>query len=130
MADQREKTLSYRRAEWLTDDLPETATLESYLRSAHNTLKTVAERTIIRDSGQCIRSVKKLAPHDGGIFVHLVADTPGELTSIVPKIKRDLEVEVDTASAPENAEFMDGDAFLYVRDNHVFICSSGIRDGA
>jgi hypothetical protein len=119
----------YRRAEWLADR-PNGVTLESCLRDAHNTLKTVDERTIIRDSGQCIRSAKKLAPRDGGIFVHLTADTPGERTSVVPKKRDTAEMDVATVAAPPDAEFMDGDAFLYVNGDHVCMCATGLRDGA
>ncbi len=130
MPDRREKTLSYRRADWLAG-VPAGTTLESCLRTAHNTLKTVEDRTIIRDSGQCIRSVRKLAPHDGGIFIHLVTDTPGEKASVVPKFKKDTqELDVGVADAPEDAEFMDGDAFLYVNGDHVCLCGTGMRDGA
>ena len=130
MSGAKQKTLSYRRAEWL-EAVPKGTTLESCLRTAHNTLKTVEERTIIRDSGQCIRCVKKLAPRDGGVFLHLAADTPGEKASVVPKIKKDAEeVEIGVADAPEDAEFMDGDAFLYVNGNHVCLCTTGMRDGA
>ncbi len=129
MADKRDKTITYRRAEWLAPP-PRGGTLEACLKAAHSSLKTVADRTIIRDSGQCIRSARKYAPRDGGIFVHIIADTPGERASVVPKIKREEEVDVDVAPAPDNAEFMDGDAFLFVEGNNVCMCSTGIRDGA
>jgi hypothetical protein len=130
MAKTREKTLSYRRAEWLTD-IPKGTTLESCLKAAHNVLKTVQQKTIIRDNGQQIRAVKKLAPRDGGFFLHVTADTPGEEASVVPKAQKDTEeLDVGTVAAPDNAEFMDGDAFLYVRDDHVCICTTGMRDGA
>jgi predicted nucleic-acid-binding protein len=129
MAQTREKVLHYRRAEWL-DDVPDGTTLESLLSQAHRKLKTVEDRSIVRDSGQCIRCVKKLEPRGGGIFVHITADTPGEQASVVPKVKRGIEeTEVATASAPPDAEFMDGDAFLYVTENHVCMCSTGMRDG-
>src|SRR5437868_4643714 len=106
-------------------------TLESCLKAAHSVLKTVSERTVIRDNGQHVRAIRKLAPRHGGIFVHIAADTPGEKASVVPKTKRDTqEVEVSTTAAPAGVEFMDGDAFLYVQDNHVCLCTTGIRDGA
>jgi hypothetical protein len=130
VAQKREKSLSYRRAEWLTD-IPKGTTLESCLRAAHNVLKTVPERTIIRDSGQHVRAIKKLAPRQGGFFLQISADTPGERASVVPKSKKDTEeLEIGTAAAPAGVEFMDGDAFLYVQDNHVCLCTTGIRDGA
>lgn len=130
MAQKREKVLIYRRAEWLTD-IPKGTTLESCLKSAHSALKTVQERTIIRDSGQHISAVKKLAPREGGFFLHLTADTPGEEASVVPKIQRDTEeLDVGTVAAPDNAEFLDGDAFLYANGDHVCMCTTGLRDGA
>ena len=129
MVDKREKTLSYRRAEWLTD-IPRGTTLESCLRDAHGAIKTVDERTIVRDSGQCIRSANKLAPRDGGILLHLTVDTPGEEASVVPKKGNVETFEVGTASAPADAEYMDGDAFLYVHGDDVCMCSTGLRDGA
>jgi hypothetical protein len=126
MVKTREKTLTYWRAEWL-DDRPDGTTLESCLRDAHNALLTVEDRTVIRDNGQCIRSAKKHAPRDGGIFVHLIADTPGGHASVIPKMKKGMaEVEVGTAAPPDDSEFMDGDAFLYVREDHVCTCGTGI----
>jgi hypothetical protein len=105
--------------------------LESCLKDANNKLKTIEDRTIVRDSGQCVRSLKKLAPRDGGIFLHITADTPGEQASVVPKPKKgEEETEVGTAAAPAGVEFMDGDAFLYVNGDHVCLCSTGMRDGA
>ena len=130
MAATREKTISYRRAEWFVDG-PAVATLEEYLQRAHRKLKTVAERTYKRESGQCIRSVKKQSPHGGGIFIHITADTPGEEASIVPNAgQAGQEVDVRTAAAPPGAEFMDGDAFLYINGNDVCMCLTGLRDGS
>jgi hypothetical protein len=77
MAKMREKTLSYRRAEWLAD-VPKGTTLESCLKAAHHVLKTVQDKTIIRDNGQQISAIKKLAARQGGFFLHVTADTPGE----------------------------------------------------
>jgi hypothetical protein len=115
----------------MADGHPRGTTLESCLKAAHNVLKTVQDRTIIRDSGQHISAVKRLAPRDGGFFLHITADTPGERASVVPKVKKDAEeLDVGTIAAPDNAEFMDGDAFLYVKGDHVCLCTTGLRDGA
>ncbi len=40
------------------------------------------------------------------------------------------EIEVSTAAPPSGAEFMDGDAFLYVNGNDVCLCSTGMRDAS
>jgi hypothetical protein len=130
MAQTREKVLTYLHADWLVN-CPKGTTLETCLSEAYRKLGTVAERTIIRPSGQEIRLVKKLEPRDGGFFAHITADTPGETASVVPKIKAGVqEADVATAAAPPDAEFMDGDAFLYVNDDHVCVCLTGLRDGA
>jgi hypothetical protein len=123
----REKTVSYRRAEWLNDD-PTSLNLGMCLKQAADTLKTVDERTIIRANGQQVRLVS-MKPSKGGHLLHFTADTPGEAASIVPKkaIIAD-EIQVGTAAPPADAEFMDGDAFLYVNQNDVCFCATGLRD--
>jgi hypothetical protein len=60
----------------------------------------------------------------------LTASTPGEQASTVPKSgSAAATIEVGTAAAPEDAEYMDGDAFLYVKGNDVCICTTNVRDG-
>jgi hypothetical protein len=124
---QREKTVSYRRAEWLNDD-PSSINLAMCLKQAAEKLTTVDERTIVRANGQYVRVVS-MKPSKGGYLLHLTADTPGESASIVPKkaVAAD-EIQVRTAAPPSGAEFMDGDAFLYVNGNDVCFCTTGLRD--
>jgi len=129
MAEKRLKALAYRRAEWL-DTIPKGMSLESYVHEALTRLKTVESRTVQRAEGQCLRCLKKYEPRSGGIFLHISADTPGEKASVVPKAIRSEELDVSTADAPANAEFMDGDAFVLISGNDVFICSTGLRDAA
>jgi hypothetical protein len=127
MASKREKTVSYRRAEWVNDD-PSSLNLGMCLKQAADKLKSVDERTIVRASGQHVRLVSMKASK-GGYLLHFTADTPGESASIVPKraITVD-EIQVGTAAPPADAEFMDGDAFLYVNGNDVCFCATGLRD--
>jgi hypothetical protein len=70
-----------------------------------------------------------MKPSKSGYLLHFTADTPGEAASIVPKkaIVAD-EIQVGTAAPPADAEFMDGDAFLYVNHNDVCFCATGLRD--
>lgn len=127
--DLRDKTINYRRAEWF--GAVGTTTLEDWLNSALGKTTTVAERTVKRGTGHCIRIAKATQSGSGGFLVHLTAETPGEPTSIVPKITKSIkETAVSTADAPQDAEYLDGDAFLYVRGNHVCMCTTTIRDGA
>jgi hypothetical protein len=128
MPDKREKTLSYRRAAWL-DDI-QNITLERCLRDAHQNLKTVEERTIVH-SGHHTKSLKPRELSAGGIFLHLAVDTPGEYASVVPDGKPgDAELDLAVAEPPADGEWLDGDAFLFVRQNHLCMCSTGLRDAA
>jgi hypothetical protein len=59
------------------------------------------------------------------------ADTPGEYASVVPKAAPDdSELDLQTASPPGDGEWLDGDAFLYVRQNHLCLCTTVMRDAA
>ncbi len=130
MAGAKDRTISYRRATWFNTD-PTSISLEWCIRQATTKLKDVSQRTIARDNGQEISMAKLKAPKGGGFFVHITVDTPGEAASIVPTVKKTVEeIDVATAKAPPESEFMDGDAFLYVRDDHVCMCSTGMRDGS
>ncbi|MEA2951169.1 MAG: hypothetical protein QOJ96_689 [Alphaproteobacteria bacterium] len=128
MVSKREKTISYRRAEWLNDD-PSSINLGMCLKQAADKLKSVAERTIVRANGQQVKLVG-MKGSKGGHLLHFTADTPGESASIVPKkaIAAPDEIQVGTAAPPVDAEFMDGDAFLYVNGNDVCFCATGLRD--
>ena len=127
MANYREKTLSYRRAEWLT---PGVLTLERCIRDAHLKLQTIAERTIVYGAHH-VRSAKMKSVTSGGILMHITAEIPGDSTSVVPKISdRSSEFDLGTARPPSGGEWLTGDAFLYVRDDHVCMCTTDIHDGA
>ena len=129
MADRKNKTFIYRRAVWLVDG--QTVTLEHCLREMDRKLPTVADKTVGRAEDQVIHCAKfDPANAGGGIYLHIVTDTPGEAASVVPHTKPGaIEIKVDTSAAPANFEFMDGDAFLYVRHDDVVMCSTNIRDG-
>jgi hypothetical protein len=128
MPNKREKTISYRRAVWVQG--AHGLTLEKCIREAHAVLKSVDDKTI-GHGGQLTKSAKQKNYAPGGLFLHLTVETPGEATSIVPHVAPTApDVDLKTQKAPSNAEYLDGDAFLFVRDDHVVLCTTGIRDGA
>ena len=128
MASKREKSVSYRRAEWFAE--ASGLTLEKCIRDANKALTTVEARTINR-GGQHTSIAKAQDASSGGLYLHITADTPGEAASVVPKAKTGATVvDLKTEKPPPGTEWLDGDAFLYLRDDHVCMCSTGIRDGA
>jgi hypothetical protein len=128
MVAQREKTLSYRRAEWLNGQVG--PNLEKCLRHAVGVLKTIEERTINR-GGQKVRIAKADDASSGGLFLHLTTETPGEPASVVPKASPNAQtLDLTTERPPADGEWLDGDAYVYVNQDHVCLCTTIIRDGA
>ena len=128
MAEKKEKTISYRRAVWL--DGTQGLTLEKCLKEAHKNLKTIEERTIVYQ-GQEKKSINSKDGSSGGIFLHVTADTPGEYASVVPKAGPGVsELDLTVAKPPADGEWLDGDAFIFVRHDHMCLCTTGLRDAA
>lgn len=130
MAKSRTKTISYRRSMWIEghdNDL----TIEHYLREANKKLKKVGQRKFPRGDGQIIQGGKSKNAKNGGLLLHLVAGTPGDQASTLPAHPDDaLEFDVDTAPAPEERDYMDGDILALVRGDDVFLCSTVLKDGS
>ena len=129
MALQREKTVGYRRAEWFGDGTT-APPLERCLRQALNQLKTIDERTIIRGGSHAKVAKQQDAPR-GGLLLHLASETPGEAASVVPKVgPADTEVDLRTQSPPNDGEWLDGDAFVLIHDDHVCLCTTALHESA
>ncbi|MCC7016608.1 MAG: hypothetical protein IT564_05340 [Rhodospirillales bacterium] len=63
--------------------------------------------------------------------MHLTGETPGEAASVVPKVAPDsAELDLKTAKPPSDGEWLDGDAFLFVKGDHVCMCATGFHDAA
>lgn len=123
----KEKTISYRRAEWANGS---GLTLERCVRDALKKLKSAAERTIVT-AGHVIMLANHKNHQPGGLFVHIVTDTPGEHASVVPKApKTAATIDLKTLPPPADGEWLDGDAFLYIKDDHVCLCATQIYDRA
>ena len=130
MAKSRTKTLSYRRSMWV-EGHDKALTIEHYLREANKKLKKVGQRKFPRGDGQVIQGGKSKSLRAGGLLLHLVAGTPGDQASTLPANPDDvLEFDVDTAPAPEERDYMDGDILALVRGDDVFLCSTVLRDGS
>ena len=128
MVNKKEKTINYRRATWLEHQ--NTNTLEYFIRLMEDKLPTVADKAITFDGNKSVTCAKIKLSKEGGVLLHIVADTPGEAASIVPRVGvLAKELDVGTTNPPDDAEFMDGDAFLLVRGNDVCICATSMRDG-
>jgi hypothetical protein len=124
----REKTISYRRAEWFGGATG--INLERCIRDAHKALKTTGDRYVFHGD-QIARSAKHKDASAGGLLLHITTETPGEPASVVPKVSpTSEEIDLTTEQPPTDGEWLDGDAFLFVKGDHVCMCTTDIRDGA
>jgi hypothetical protein len=123
MKEFREKTIGYRRALWLAG----TRSLESYIREAWRILPDIRDRTYVRNDDQEVK-ILTVGENTPGLLLHISADTPGEWASIVPDAGDKQSIDVSTTNPPTSTEFMDGDAFAYIHDDHVCLCVSLVHD--
>ncbi|HEX4079263.1 MAG TPA: hypothetical protein VHX61_10380 [Rhizomicrobium sp.] len=127
MADKREKTVSYRRAEYLDANWSD---LETNLRNALKKLKTIAERSLVQGD-QFARVAQAGDGPGGGLLLHITTETPGEAASVVPKVSASSSgLDLKTQKPPPDGEWLDGDAFLYVNTQHVCVCATAVHDSA
>ena len=88
---------------------------------AHRQVSNLEERTI--DRGDKRYSCLSCEEHSEGILLNISVCTPGEPTNTIPKPNRQTVVEPSLMIAPEDTDFMDGDAHALIWENHVLICS-------
>lgn len=66
---------------------------------------------------------------DNGLLIHLVKATEGSDTSIVPTPRPSQKnVELDTLSAPKDADYLENECFAYFFNNYVITLSNGISN--
>jgi hypothetical protein len=126
MSKAKRKPIHYARA--VITPASETRTLQKIVDDTYSKLNTLAARTHIFNDGTTIqtRDYKKRARIYGS-QLHVVAFTDKEPAAIVPKAKhRQVAADLDEARPPRDANYMDGEAFLLVRDSHVLICAAGV----
>ena len=121
--DTKVKKFYYRRAVW---EGQRKGKIEKILTKAHESLDTVGKRTFETGSGAEIRGARY--SDNKGLYLHIAAYVPGEATSIIEKSARAKQSRVTAQAAPDGKDYLDGDAFVFVKENEVIICPSGLRE--
>jgi hypothetical protein len=118
------KTFYYRRAVW---DNQGRDTLEVILKKAHDKMPTTADRSFDNGSEGKIEGAHYHADSQG-IFLQIAAYVPGEPTSTIGKNKRGKSAVIGAEGTPEGKDYLSGEVFVLVKDNHVILCTSGARE--
>lgn len=125
---EKTKNLYYRRALWPNDIKADT--LENYIKAAHQKLKTPVDRDFKTTRGDRVQCIDFELPENGGVLLHIGKYVPGEESSTIQQAcKNSTKGKTGTQKASAGSEFMDGDIFCYIKDNHVCLLPSGTREG-
>jgi hypothetical protein len=125
LADEKKKTLGYRRAEYLVKTKK---TLEQYLVETYEILTDISQRRVEIPGYPILACLQHLHKQDLGILLHIAAYTPGEHASVVPYLRGVSSGDVKTTPPPKDCEFMDGDIMILVAGNNVLLCSSNLHE--
>lgn len=126
------RTLTMRSAVSATDFCAKAGShgsLESLLRHLHGRFKTIAERRALTD-GQVVEGRNILRSRTGHTFLHFVAYTPDDKISVVPEAGDVSDADLALVAPPKNADFLDGELMLLVKDNDVLMCRSDLSESA
>lgn len=122
----RQRKLYYRRAEWSEMDHSQ-HTLEDILKDAHEQNENVSSRIFPGLSGSEVKGASYIYD-EKGIFIQIASYTPGQETSTIENSREAPESNVTPQEAPDGKDFLDGEVFALVKDNHVIFCPSGARE--
>jgi hypothetical protein len=123
--DECNKTLTYRRAIFIVNG---TGPLEQLLIQAHAVRPNIEHRCI-EDPYHMVLECRDYKYKPGsGVFLHIAAFTPGEKASVAPRVQGVPRGLLQTTPPPDNTEFVDGDASVFVSGDHVIICSSSLHE--
>lgn len=123
MSLKQSKTITYFRVKISP---PASHSFEYYVKLAHKALPKACYRTFksgVQEFIGCHAGPAKPA----GEFLHVALVTPGEPASTVPSNKTTDEIDIELMAPPQNGNYMDGDMFMLIKDNHLLFCSSGLN---
>ncbi|NKF51382.1 hypothetical protein G3R49_12520 [Shewanella sp. WXL01] len=124
-APTKEKKLYYRRADFGLLELD--STLQEMLFDTLEDTDSVGEITFAGGNGTEVRCAN-YDVRDGGLCMQITTYTPGQDTSTIVTDKTAEQSDVDKEGAPAGKDFVDGEAFVYIKDNNVVLCTSNARE--
>lgn len=122
MEKARERTLSFRRVEW---PVPSTATFCQLLAATLASRDKPLDTQLSRPDGSNWQ-VRNRSGDGDELLLHVVAYVPGEQASTVP-LTADT-TDLGRASPPEDQEFLEGDAMMFIRGDDVIFCVSALQE--
>lgn|GEM_PF-1250503 len=123
--DTKKRPFYYRRAKW--DGQKEDKTLQAILEECHDNMPTVGERTFQSGEGE-LRGADAERKAGVGFFLHIASYVPDERATTIDKARTSRRSNLYTETAADGREFLNGDIFILIKDNHLILCPSGVRE--
>ncbi len=133
--DTRIRTVAYRRAHW-NNTVAFPGVLQLHLKNALHDCHSTGSRTFSYGDFniQGIRVHEDQVTLRNGarksvLLMQLVKYEPDGKANTVPRPSAvDEESDVDTVNPPAEKDWIDGDIFVLISDNHLLTCASNVRD--
>ena len=124
MSQLKQRTILYLRATWLNPEIG--LTLQQALSRCLGTLKQSNDTELVIGLGSAaVRHRKSSGHHD---CIHIAAWTPEEQVSTVPhSLSGQTQADLAAVSPDTSWDYLDGDAFILVSDDHCLLMLSGLR---
>ncbi len=88
----------------------------------------MAKRTFKLGSGAEIKCANYSDKKGSHLLLQLASYVPDQPTSTISKNNKTSSSSIQAEPAPNGKDYLDGDVFVLVNDNHVILCLSGVRD--
>jgi hypothetical protein len=112
------KKFNYRRAKWSGKT---NTTLEKLLVDAHIATTNVSDRTFAISKGN-LRGIDYKV--DSALFLHIATYVPGQAASLLNSNGQAPKTDITSFDAPMGNDYVDGELYLFVKDNHVLVCAN------
>jgi hypothetical protein len=121
----KNRTLSYRRADWLIEP---SMTLCGLVVDVLGGFPDVPSTSIVRPDGT-VWDIRHRRVGDNQVHLHIASHNPGEEASTVTKDAKE-EGDLQRAPAPPGQDYLDGDAMMLINGDDVIVCVSDVSEPA
>lgn len=121
----KNRTLSYRRTEWLIEP---SVTLCGLITEVLASFPDVPSTSIVRPDGT-VWDIRHRRIGRDQLHLHIASHNPGEEASTVTKDAQE-EGDLQRAPAPPGQDYLDGDAMMLINGNDVIVCVSDVSEPA
>ena len=124
MSKTKQKTMFYKRICWINVAYD----MENLMKEAHTALTTTAQRAFEYNDGHIQGS--SFETRSNGFLCHVAFFVHTQQASLIPIPSDDKTTETFLLAPPDNKNYLQGDVFFLIKNNHIIVCTSGLAEHA